>query len=171
MPPPAISFRPVSSADAPFLREIYCSTRWEELALSGWSDEEKRAFLVQQFEFQSRDWERNYPRMQRQIVVVDGFDAGRLYIDRRERDRDLRVVDIALLPPFRNRGVATRIFTDLFVEMDECGWKTSIHVEHQNPAKNLYTRLGLEPRRKTNGVYLLMERPAAGAPLAQKAAG
>jgi len=153
------------------LGEIYRSTRWEELALSGWSDEEKRSFLAQQFEFQRRDWDRNYPRLQRQIVIVDGLDAGRLYIDRREADCDLRVVDVALLPAFRNRGVATRIFTDLFAKADARGWKTSIHVEHQNPAKNLYTRLGLEPRRKTNGVYLLMERPAAGAPLSQKAAG
>lgn len=141
-----------------FLAQVYLSTRWDELTVTAWPDEQRRAFLLQQFGFQSRDWERNYPRMERLIVRIDGEDAGRLYIDRRAAERDLRVVDIALLPTHRGRGVASRIFARLFAEADSLGWKTSIHVEQHNRAKNLYARLGFGPVR-THGIYLLLERP------------
>ncbi len=158
MQTPKITFRPVESDDSAFLLEVYSSTRREELAqATDWSEAQRRAFLAQQFEFQTKDWARVHPRARREIIVLDGRDAGRLYTNRSVGDADLRVIDIALLPAFRNRGVATRIFTDLFSEADEQGWKVSIHVEHQNPAKNLYARLGFGPVLD-RGVYLLMAR-------------
>ena len=45
------------------------------------------------------------------VIEVDGAPAGRLYVDR--RPGDLRIVDIALLPEFRGRGVGRRLLTDL----------------------------------------------------------
>lgn len=159
----SLALRPAGPSDRPFLQEVFFSTRWEELAAAPWSDLEKRAFLAQQFDFQSRDWDRVHPRANRQVILVDGAPAGRLYTNRSEAESDLRVVDIALLPPFRNRGAATQLFTDLFAEADAAGWKVSIHVEHQNPARRLYDRLGFGPV-KDRGIYLLMERPAAFRP-------
>lgn len=130
--------------------------------VTGWPDHTKRAFLEQQFGCQTLDWNRNYPDARREIILVDGEPAGRLYQDHFAADRDLRVVDIALLPAFRNRGVATRIFSDLFREADHLGWRVSIHVEQNNPAKNLYTRLGFVPVSH-HGIYILMQRPASDA--------
>ncbi len=153
------TLRPVISSDEPFLAEVYISTRWEELSVSAWPDAQKRSFLLQQFEFQSKDWARNYETLRRDIVSIGEKPVGRLYTDRRLAQRDIRVVDIALLPAVRGHGVATRIFGELFAEADASGWKVSIHVEYQNRAKNLYTRLGFLPARDA-GVYLLMERPA-----------
>jgi ribosomal protein S18 acetylase RimI-like enzyme len=156
---PALSFRAVVTTDSAFLCEVYRTTRWDELAVTGWSDEAKRAFLLQQFDCQSRDWGHNYPNMDRRIIRVNDADAGRLYLDRRVADRDLRVVDIALLPAFRGQGVATRIFSDLFTEADERQWRVSVHVEQNNPAKRLYLRLGFAPVN-LHGIYLLMARAA-----------
>lgn len=161
MKSPSLDFRAITPFDVEFLGDVYASTRWEEMSVAGWPDAQKRAFLRQQFDFQTRDWDRTYPHAQREIILVDGEPAGRLYIHRNMTEHDLRVVDIALLPAFRNRGIATRIFHNLFEEGDRLGWKVSIHVEQQNPARHLYTRLGFAPVRTTNGIYVLMERNAA----------
>lgn len=133
--------------------------------VTGWPDQMKRSFLEQQFGCQTLDWNRNYPDARRELILVDGEPAGRLYVERFAADRDLRVIDIALLPAFRNRGVATRIFSDLFLEAEKLGWRVSIHVEQNNPAKNLYTRLGFVPVTQ-HGIYILMQRaaPAATSP-------
>jgi hypothetical protein len=47
-----ISYRPISDADLPFLGRLYASTRLEELAVTGWPQEQIDAFLAQQFEAQ-----------------------------------------------------------------------------------------------------------------------
>lgn len=152
-----ISFVQVTPEHYPFLFQLYCSTRWEELLVTAWTDTEKIAFLRQQLSAQTQDWARTMPNASREIIVADGSPAGRVYVDRRAKERDIRVVDISLLPAFRNRGIGTRIFEALFEEADEKRWKVSIHVEGHNPARRLYDRLGFLPM-KEGSIYTLMER-------------
>ena len=45
----AISFRPIGPQDTAFLRDVYASTRIDELAVVDWSDEQKQDFLTMQF--------------------------------------------------------------------------------------------------------------------------
>jgi GNAT superfamily N-acetyltransferase len=161
--PAAVAFRPVVAGDADFLGELYASTRWEEIAATGWPDAQKRAFLAQQFGFQTADWARGFPHAARQLILVEGAPAGRLYVNRSAADRALNVIDIALLPAWRGRGIGTRIFHGLVAEAEALGWKISLHVEPQNPARRLYARLGFAPVRDT-GVYLLLERAPLSAP-------
>jgi ribosomal protein S18 acetylase RimI-like enzyme len=72
-------------------------------------------------------------------------------------------MDIALLPPHRNRGIATALLRDLQTEAAAAAKSLSIHVEQFNPALRLYTRLGFRPIAE-HGVYLLMEwRPTTSA--------
>jgi ribosomal protein S18 acetylase RimI-like enzyme len=155
---PHLAFRPVTAGDAAFLAEVYRSSRWEELEPTGWDEAQKRAFLRQQFDAQTKDWNRTLPRAKREIILVDGEPAGRLYTDARPASQELRVADIALLPAFRRRGIASRIFAQLIAETEPKAWKISLHVEHHNPARHLYDRLGFIPVRN-EGVYLYMERP------------
>lgn len=78
---------------------------------------------------------------------------GRLYVD--EWAEEIRIVDLALLPQFRNRGYGTQLLKNLLAEGREKGKAVSIHVEQFNPAQNLYARLGFQPV-ETHGVYVLM---------------
>jgi hypothetical protein len=48
----APALRQVQPDDAPFLFQIYASTRLEELARLGWSADEQAAFLTKQFNAQ-----------------------------------------------------------------------------------------------------------------------
>src|SRR4051794_41923678 len=110
MPPPlrraavhGISYRPMREDDLPFIAALYASTRTEELAVTGWPDEVKGAFLEQQHRAQHHYYQANYPGAEWLIVERDGEAAGRLYLQQRETD--IRLIDIALLPAHRRAGI------------------------------------------------------------------
>jgi ribosomal protein S18 acetylase RimI-like enzyme len=93
------------------------------------------------------------------VIEVDGSLAGRLYVHR--VPSEIRIMDIALVPEFRGRGIGTRLLEELIEEADGSGRKLSIHVESNNPARSLYDRLGFRPAGE-HGIYILMERPPSG---------
>jgi len=80
--------------------------------------------------------------------------VGRLYVARWQDA--IRMVDIALLPPYRNAGIGTAILRDLLAEAAVAHKPVRIHVEQCNPAVRLYERLGFAPIAD-KGVYLFME--------------
>lgn len=149
----AISLRPVVDSDAAHLLGVYTATRLEELAATDWSDEQKAAFCRMQFEAQDAHYHSHYPTAERSVIIAGGTPAGRLYIDR--WTHEIRIMEIALLPSFRGRGIGTKILTDLQNEAVEAGKLLSIHVERFNPALSLYARLGFT-LAEDKGVYLLL---------------
>lgn len=159
--PGTLSLRPVRDEDMEFLLRLYATIRADELAMVPWTDAQKEAFVRQQFEAQHAWWTEHYPGASFDLVLLDGEPIGRLYVDRWERE--IRIVDIALLPEHRGGGLGTRLLRRVFAEGDAAGKPVSIHVEMFNPARRLYERLGFAYRGET-GVYLLMERPPAADP-------
>jgi GNAT superfamily N-acetyltransferase len=156
----AITLRPISADDMAFLCRVYASTREEELAVTDWSAAQKETFLVMQFNAQHAYYQENYPGAAFQVIMLDGQPIGRLYLDR--WPGELRIVDIALLPAFRGRGVGATILDAILAEGRRLGLPVRIHVERFNPALRLYTRLGFR-QAADKGVYYLMERlPDAG---------
>jgi ribosomal protein S18 acetylase RimI-like enzyme len=153
-----LRLRPVVDADRAFLVELYASTREEELAQVQWDDGVKRAFVEQQFSAQDAHYRANYEGATLDVIEVDGTPAGRLYVHR--GPSDIRIMDIALAPSFRGRGIGTALVKALIAEAEESSRKVSIHVEMNNPARSLYDRLGFVPAGE-HGVYVLMERPPA----------
>jgi ribosomal protein S18 acetylase RimI-like enzyme len=153
------ALRPESEADLPFLRRLYVSTRWEELAIvTQWSDAEKVAFLESQFGFQRHHYLTYYAATDCAILEQDGVPAGRLYIDR--QDKTLLVVDISLLPDWRRRGIGTALLQAVIAEARAAGKTATISVEKFNPAQRLYRRLGFR-EVGDEGVHWVMECPAA----------
>ena len=69
------------------------------------------------------------------------------------------LLDIALLPAYRRRGIGTVLLAEVLSEGAQSGKVVSIHVEAFNPALEWYERLGFI-KVATNGPYHLMERPA-----------
>ena len=162
-PPPAasaVTLRPITDADLPFLLQLYASTRVDELAQVSWTDEQKAAFIVQQFQAQHAWWQEQYTGARFDLVLVDGEPAGRLYVDVWERE--IRVVDIALVPAHRGGGIGSMLLRRVFDEGDAAGKPVSIHVEVFNPARRLYDRLGFVEKGTHGDVYVLMERPVGG---------
>jgi RimJ/RimL family protein N-acetyltransferase len=150
------SLRAITDADLPFLLRLYATTRVEELAGVAWTDEQKASFITQQFIAQHQHWQENYSDTRWDLIEEDGTPIGRFYVAR--WPHDIRIVDIALLPEHRGRGIGTELIRGLFQEADATGRKISIHVEVFNPAQALYQRLGFEACGVQSGVYIRMER-------------
>jgi len=86
-------------------------------------------------------------------VLLNGQPAGRLYVHAWERE--IRIVDIALMPEFRGQGIGSDLLRSLIAEAEASDRTLSIHVEHNNPARRLYERLGFQYAGE-HGVYVLM---------------
>lgn len=163
MASPIIALTTASDDDFPFLVEVYASTRADVAALADWSAEEKLVFVSQQLDLQHRSYDLQFPGHTRALVVVDGVAAGRLYVHRTEDE--IHVIDIALLPAFRGRGLGSRLLAGILAEGDRTGRPVTIYVEKPNPARNLYLRLGFVPSEHDQ-LYDFMRRepltPGAG---------
>jgi ribosomal protein S18 acetylase RimI-like enzyme len=152
-PRTSITFRRCGDADLSFLRHLYGTTRDEELRVVPWTDEQKRQFLDMQFTAQKAHYEQYYPDCEFLVIELDRTPVGRLYIDRGD---DIRITDIALLPELRGRGIGRMLMEEILEEGRVTGKRVTIHVEHDNPARRLYDRLGFR-HVDTNGVYHLLE--------------
>ena len=152
--------RPVGDSDRAFLVDLYASVREPELAHVPWDDNMKRAFVEHQFAAQDTHYRAHYPGATLDVVEVDGEPAGRLYVHR--GPSDIRIMDVALVPAYRGRGIGTTLLRGLIAEAEGSGRKLSIHVEMNNRARRLYERLGFRAAGE-HGVYVLMERVPAPA--------
>lgn len=150
----SIAFRRCTDTDVPFLRHLYGTSRAEELRQVPWTDDEKRLFLDMQFSAQKAHYETYYPDCDFLVIEMNQAPIGRLYIDR--GPDDIRITDISLLPEFQGRGIGRMLMEEILDEGRATGKRVTIHVEHYNPARRLYDRLGFR-HVDTNGVYHLME--------------
>ena len=141
--------------DRELLFSIYAGTRAEELAGVAWTPAQKDAFLRQQFAAQDAHYRAHYEGASFYVIDAAAAAAGRLYVAR--WPREIRIMDIALLPAHRRRGLGTAVLADLLAEGDTTVKRVTIHVERHNPALGLYQRLGFQPAAD-RGVYLFLER-------------
>jgi ribosomal protein S18 acetylase RimI-like enzyme len=149
-----VHLRPITDADPAFLERVYASTRKEELALTDWSDRQKSDFIAFQFRAQHQHYVTHYHDAGFFVVERDGVAVGRLYLHWR-RD-ELRIVDIALLPEARGRGLGGTLLQALMAQAAAHAKSVSIHVEQMNPAMRLYLRLGFR-KIGEHGIYHLMQ--------------
>lgn len=154
-----INFRPITQGDMAFLRDLYASGRRDELAAAPWPEEQKRAFLNQQFDLQHAHYQRYFPAAWFEIVQHGTRPIGRRYLER--MPSEYRLIDIALIEDYRNRGVGTALMREVLDKAASEGVAVRIHVEKFNPALRLYQRLGFREIGDED-VYLFMEwTPAA----------
>jgi ribosomal protein S18 acetylase RimI-like enzyme len=149
-----VTLRSVVADDEALLLRVYASTRAEELAHVPWSDEQKAAFVAMQFAAQSAHYAEHYAGMSCDVILIGGEGAGRLLVAR--WPREVRIVDITLLPAFRGRGAGSELLAELMDEATQTSRALSIHVERRNRALSLYERLGFRPVGEA-GVYVRME--------------
>lgn len=136
-----LTLRPVADTDEAFLVSVYASTREEELAQVEWGDGQKELFVKWQFEMQRREYHARFPDAEYYVVLVDQNPAGRIWIGR--DDEQIRLLDIALLPEFQNRGAGTLLLRWLIDEARRAG-KPLRHMVFvlNNDAHRFYERLG-----------------------------
>jgi ribosomal protein S18 acetylase RimI-like enzyme len=150
-----VELRPVSASDNEFLLSVYASTREDELAQAEWVEGQKEMFLRWQFDMQRREYDTRFPDADYRVIVVDQQPAGRVWVGSDEEQ--IRLLDIALLPEFQNRGVGTALIQKLQNEAERAG-KALRHMVFvlNNNADRFYERLGFK-KIEDFGAYKHME--------------
>ena len=156
-PEPEIGLRPVRDEDRDFLLTVYSSTRADEMARVPWTEEQKAGFLNMQFTAQTEHYKAEHPAATHEIICVNGAPAGRLYLDR--SGDELHLLDITVLPEFRNAGVGTILLRQIMADAVGCGKPVTIYVESFNPSQRLFARLGFKRTAEQGFSWLLRWSP------------
>jgi GNAT superfamily N-acetyltransferase len=148
----ALSLKTVTADDDSFLLSVYASTRAEELAQVEWEPGHQEAFVKWQFEMQRREYETRFPDAEYDVIEIDGKPAGRIWIGRTKEQ--IRLLDIALLPEFQNRGAGTLLIRNLIEEARATNHRLS-HALFilNNDAGRFYEKLGFVVTEDLGGGY------------------
>lgn len=150
----AFELRLVGAGDEEFLRALYLADRADEAAVLG------EALLAMQFQARQRGYAALFPGATDELVLVDAAPVGRRLVWA-EAD-GLRLVDIALMPSHRGRGLGTAVLGELLARADAQGWPVRCQVAaHNDGARRLYARLGFKPVGQSPP-YERLERPVGG---------
>lgn len=152
-----IEARDTVFADQGFLRELYASTRSDEMRATGWPASRCRAFLDQQFDFQQRYYRAHHPQALFLLLLRESCPIGRLYW--RSEPGLATLIDLSLVPAERGQGLGSALLQLLTGLADHQGQDIELHVEPDNPAHRLYRRFGFEVDNDDN-VHLRMRRTA-----------
>jgi len=153
-----VSLRRVTDADHEFLVAVYANSRAAELAQVPWDEGQKDAFIRWQYARQKEEYDARYPDARYDVIMVDGIPAGRIWVGSDEKQ--IRLLDIALLAEFQNRGVGTHLLKQLIDEATSTkkALRHMVFVLNDN-AHRFYERLGFETIEDLGGYKHMEYRP------------
>lgn len=138
---PLISSRLINKSDEDFLYCLYGLGRIEELAPLLWNNTQKESFLQSQYGARKQHYQSHYHNSIHQIITLDSFDVGMIHYC--EKEDEIRLVDIAVMPEFQNKGVGTTLVEELIHFTKQCQKPLRLSVLKYNlNALRLYERLG-----------------------------
>jgi ribosomal protein S18 acetylase RimI-like enzyme len=147
-----IQLRPETPEDQLFRFVLFCNSRLPEWDLV---EPGFRAQVMQhQFQAQTIGYATEFPGARFDIVELDGEPIGRIVVDR--GPTLVHLVDQAIVPEHRNRGIGTAIMRDLMAKAAAAGQPVQLEVASDNdPCIGLYRRLGFAQTEATD-LYLRM---------------
>ena len=155
-----LHLRPEREEDRDFRYRLFCDSRQPEFALL--PPPAYQQVMTHQFHAQTMSYRNDFPRARFDIIELDGKPIGRIVVDR--PGTMLNVVDQAIVPQLRSRGIGTAIMRALMAEAQAAGLPVRLMVASGNdPSLRLYLRLGFVPIQ-TVPLYMELEwrAPAAG---------
>lgn len=140
--------------DAEFRFRLFCQSRpaLSALPLAPAATEQLMRF---QFKAQTTSYRAQFPGARFDIIELDGRPIGRIVVDR--PGDMIHIVDQAVVPAMRNRGIGTAMICALMDEAAQAGLPVRLKVASSNgPSMRLYLRLGFVPV-ETAPLYIDME--------------
>ena len=147
------AFRQATDNDYDFLFALHRTTMREYIEpIWGWHEDWQEEYFRKKFD----------PR-KRQIIVVNGEDAGVLVVE--ERLNEIYIGLIELLPKFQGSGVGTAILNDLKNKAAGQNAHLSLHVLNTNiKARRLYERFGFRAIYEESSRILMTYVPEPSRP-------
>ena len=133
-----LDLRPEHDDDREFRYRLFCDSRQPEFALL------PPPVYQHQFHAQTTGYRGQFPQARFDIIELAGKCIGRIVVDR--PGTMMHIVDQALVPMLRGRGIGTAIMRVLMDEAQAAGLPVRLEVASENdPAYRLYQRLGFVP--------------------------
>lgn len=160
MTAPVLHIRPALPSDEAFLLALYRSTRADLLALLA-DPRYIDALIAMQQHMQAAGYRSSYPDAQYEVLELDGAPAGRLVTA--AVSGAVRVVDLAVMPQARGRGVAGEALRRLQRQAAQGGRDLTLAVRKDNAgARRLYAALGFAVESEDAAVLQLRWRAGPG---------
>jgi ribosomal protein S18 acetylase RimI-like enzyme len=135
------SLRIASLDDDVFLFQLFVERNRTQFAPLGWSDIQLHPMLQMQYRARAASYEQRFPNLDRFVICgADGSPIGEILMHRTERES--RVIDICLSPEQQGQGIGTELLLQLQSAAARNGVSMTLNVDHGNPARTLYERLG-----------------------------
>ena len=146
-----IATRPATDQDTLFLEDLFADVNRHEFAPLNLSSQMLDGLLKMQARAQKVGYGSEFPEAVDRLILKspkqDGVHGepqdqpvGRIFLH--TDDRNIHLVDIAILPEFQRQGLGTSLLTDVLALSDKYGLATRLSVRPHNSALRLYLRLG-----------------------------
>jgi ribosomal protein S18 acetylase RimI-like enzyme len=139
----ALRLRPERDEDSDFRFRLFCDSRPAEFALLAQQVGTAAFEQIMRFQFQAQtvSYRSNFPKARFDIIELDGAPIGRIVVDR--PGTMIHIVDQAVVPALRNRGIGTAVMRRLMDEAAGGVLPVRLKVASSNdPSLRLYARLG-----------------------------
>jgi ribosomal protein S18 acetylase RimI-like enzyme len=143
-----------TQGDEKFLFQVYSAVRRDEVSAWGWNPAQQDAFLRMQFMAQQSSYRARFACAAHSIICRDTVPVGTTILAR-EPD-SMVLVDIALLPEHRRKGIGGQLLKRFRAEASESGLPLRLTVRRDNPAIKLYARTGFSVVSEDE-LHLIME--------------
>jgi len=142
-----------------FLRDLYCTSRDEEIATVDWPAKQIKTFLHAQFELQQKHYTKTYPQSLRQLIHFNGQPIGRLYLNHDQLKQQIHLIDITILPEYRKLGIGAHLMTNIITQAKAINWQVSLYVSQQKQALSWYKTMGFKVKSVENGYHFMTFEP------------
>jgi ribosomal protein S18 acetylase RimI-like enzyme len=150
-----LRLRPERDEDRDFRFDLFCRSRLPEWDLVQLDPQMREQLMRHQFHAQTVSYRQQFPFARFDIIELGEEPIGRIVVDR--PSAMVHIVDQAIVPALRNRGIGTAIMRALMAEALRKGLPLRLKVASSNdPSLRLYLRLGFQPI-VTDPVYIELE--------------
>jgi ribosomal protein S18 acetylase RimI-like enzyme len=120
---------------------LFASDKLAQFAAAGLPQQQAEMLVQMQWRGRNLTYAQQNPGTEDWIISLeDGTSVGRYSLQKTLQG--LRMVDLAILPEYRGRGIGTQVLQQISGTIAATSGTFSLRVEKNNPAQRLYARLG-----------------------------
>jgi len=141
-----LTLRPATEEDEEFCYLVLKTTMRSYVdQIWGWDESWQRTYFGSRFD-----------PAQNQVIVLDGVDVGVFSVE--EREDELFISRLYILPAYQRRGIGTHLLQSVLDKGEKLKLPVRLQVLVNNPARQLYERLGFQ-RTEGTATHIVMTGP------------
>jgi ribosomal protein S18 acetylase RimI-like enzyme len=143
--------------DSEFFMELFGEIKNSELHLDMWPETIRNQMIRMQYNGFMQSVHTEFPEHIDYLILYQSEKAGRLQLDK--NDKGFRIINISLLPAYRNIGIGSAIIQKIIEEANFKSIPVYLEVDKTNKAAYLYNKLGFTIYQQNEIKYLMIYSP------------